>query len=55
MKQGGTQLLTPPPTEAARWREIGVTTGKQLEQENTFNPATVAAIRRVLASQRGGN
>jgi TRAP-type C4-dicarboxylate transport system substrate-binding protein len=55
MKQGGTQLLTPPPAEAARWREIGVTTGKQLEQENAFNPATVATIRRTLAGLRGGN
>jgi TRAP-type C4-dicarboxylate transport system substrate-binding protein len=55
MKQGGTKLLTPPPAEATRWREIGITTARQLEQENTFTPAVIAAIRRVLASMRGGN
>lgn len=55
MKQGGTQFLTPPPTEAARWREIGVTTARQLEQEKTFTPAMIATIRRVLANLRGGN
>jgi hypothetical protein len=55
MKQGGTKLLTPPPAEAARWRDIGVTTSRELDQQNTFTPAVVAAIRRVLASLRGGN
>jgi TRAP-type C4-dicarboxylate transport system substrate-binding protein len=55
MKQGGTQLLPTPPAEAARWREIGVTTARQLEQMNAYSPAVLAAIRRVLASQRGGN
>jgi len=55
MKHGGTQLLTPPPVEAARWRDIGVTTSRQLEQQNAFTPAVTAAIRRVLASLRGGN
>ncbi len=55
MKQGGTKLLTPPPAEATRWREIGIATARQLEQENTFTPAVIAAIRRVLASMRGGN
>ena len=55
MKLGGTKLLTPPPAEAARWRDIGVTTSRQLDQQNTFTPAVVAAIRRVLASLRGGN
>lgn len=54
MKQGGTKVLTPPPAEATRWREIGVTTAKQLDQKNTFTPATIAAIRRVLAEKRGG-
>lgn len=55
MKKGGTKMLTPPPAEAARWRDIGVSTAHQLEQENAFSPPTLAAIRRILASQRGGH
>ncbi len=54
MKQGGTKLLTPAPAEAARWREIGITTARQLEQQNAFSAPTIAAIRRILANERGG-
>lgn len=54
MKQGGTKLLTPPPAEATRWREIGITTARQMEQQNAFSAPTIAAIRRILASERGG-
>ena len=55
MQQGGTKMLTPPPAEAARWREIGVMTANQMEQQNAFSPTVMAAIRRVLAAQRGGH
>jgi len=55
MQKGGTKLLTSPPAEAARWREIGVSTARQLQQQNAFSPAVVAAIQRVLATQRGGH
>ncbi len=54
MKQGGTKIVTPPPAEAARWREIGVTTANQLEQKNTFTPGLLAKIRSTLAGKRGG-
>lgn len=54
MRNGGTMLLTPPPDEATRWRDIGVATARQMEQQNAFTPAVIAAIRRVLASQRSG-
>ncbi len=54
IRKGGTQVLTPSPVEAARWREIGTTTTRQFEQQGVFTPAVMASIRRVLASQRGG-
>jgi len=54
IKKGGTQVLTPSPTEATRWREIGVTTTRQLDKANTFTPAVMANIHRILATQRGG-
>jgi len=55
MQQGGTKMITPPPAEAARWREIGVSTSRQLEQQNAFSPQVMAAIQRILATQRGGH
>src|SRR5207344_2846112 len=55
MQKGGTKLITPPPAEAAGWREIGVSTARQLQQQNAYTPAVVAAIQRVLATQRGGH
>jgi len=55
MQKGGTKLLTSPPAEAARWREIGVSTARQLQQQNAFSPPVVAAIQHVLATQRGGH
>jgi TRAP-type C4-dicarboxylate transport system substrate-binding protein len=55
MQKGGTKLLTSPPAEAARWREIGVSTARQLQQQNAFSPPVVAAIQRVLATQRGSH
>lgn len=54
MKQGGTKVMTPPPAEAARWREIGITTANQLEQKGTFTPGLLAKIRATLAAKRGG-
>jgi TRAP-type C4-dicarboxylate transport system substrate-binding protein len=55
MEKGGTKLIAPPPAELARWREIGVATQRQLEQQNAFWPATMAAVQHVLASVRGGH
>jgi TRAP-type C4-dicarboxylate transport system substrate-binding protein len=55
MQKGGTKLTTPPPAEAARWRDIGVSTARQLQQQNAFSPAVTSAIQRVLATQRGGH
>lgn len=54
MEKGGTKLLAPPPAEAARWREIGVATARQLEQQNAFSAPAIATIRRILATERGG-
>jgi TRAP-type C4-dicarboxylate transport system substrate-binding protein len=53
LRKGGTQVLTPSATEATRWREIGVTTTRQLEQQGAFSPAVMQAIQKQLASQRG--
>lgn len=53
IRKGGAQVLTPTPAEAARWREIGTTTTRQLEQQNAFTPAVMQAIRKQLAAQRG--
>ena len=55
MQKGGTKMITPPPAEAARWREIGVSTARQLQLQNAFTPAVTAAIQRVIAAQRGGH
>lgn len=55
MKQGGMKVTVPPPAEATRWRDIGVTTTRQLEQEGAFTPAVMAAVRRQLSAQRGGH
>lgn len=54
LRKGGAIVVTPPPAEAARWREIGATTARQLEQQGTFTPAVMATIRKQLATMRGG-
>jgi TRAP-type C4-dicarboxylate transport system substrate-binding protein len=55
MQKGGTKLITPSTPEAAHWREIGVTTTRQLEQQNAFSPSVMPTIHKILASLRGGH
>jgi TRAP-type C4-dicarboxylate transport system substrate-binding protein len=55
MKKGGTKIITPPPVEAARWHDIGVTTTRQLEQQNVFSPSLMPMIHKMLAGLRGGH
>lgn len=55
MKKSGTKMITPPPAEAARWREIGVATMRQLEQQSAFTPSVMTTIHQMLTSLRGGH
>ena len=55
MKQGGLTVVSPPPAEATRWRDIGVATTAQLQKEGAFSPAVMAAIQKQLAATRAGH